>query len=180
MMNCWKTVNVHREVGMNRIFIFSFLIGFLSFIFLYLPFSVIHQTSSMKDYGIFPLIIGLVLLPYLHKLTHVIPLFLTNRAFKIKFRINKWKFPIINFLSTTKMSKQLLIIHLLAPTLFITVPSLIVSYYFPNYFVYFLIIASLNLGISYTDFIYIGRLMKAPRKCVIENDGVGYDILISK
>lgn len=178
MLNCWKTVNIHREVGINRIYIFSFLVGFLSFIFLYLPFSIIHQTSNVNDHGIFPLVIGLLILPFIHKLTHIIPLVLTNRTFKIKCRINKRKFPLISILSTVKMSKQATIITLFTPTVFITIPCLIASYLFPSSFAYFLIIASMNIGLSFTDFIYMSRFIRAPKKCIVENDGTGYDILI--
>ncbi|CQR47046.1 hypothetical protein BN1058_01335 [Paraliobacillus sp. PM-2] len=180
MMNCWKSVNVQREVGINRIYILSFLIGFLSFIFLFIPFSIIHQTSNMKDHGIFPLILSLILLPFVHKLAHFIPLLLTNRTFKLKCRINKRKFPIISLLSTVKMSKRTSIITLLAPTIIITMPCLIASYLFPNYFAYFVIFASVNIGLSSTDFLYMNRFLRAPRKCIVENDGSGYDILIVK
>ncbi len=180
MMNCWKTVNLEREVGINRIYIFSFLNGFLSFIFLFIPFSIFHQTSNMKDHGIFPFIVSLILLPFAHKLFHYVPLLLTNRSFKIKWRINKRKFPMISILSTAKMSKLTSIISLLSPTLFITLPCLIASYLFPNYFAYFLIYASINIGLSSTDYIYMIRFLRAPKKCIVENDGSSYDILIVK
>ncbi|MFB1051105.1 DUF3267 domain-containing protein [Paraliobacillus sp. JSM ZJ581] len=179
-MNCWKTVNVQKEVGINRIYLLSFLIGFLSFIFLFVPFSIFHQTSNLKDHGIFPFILSLVLLPLVHKLSHYIPLLFSNRTFKIKCRVNKKKFPIISILSTAKMSKLTSIISLLAPTLIITIPCLIASYLFPNHFVYFLIYASINIGLSSTDYIYMNRFLRAPRKCIVENDGSSYDILIIK
>lgn len=178
MMNCWKSVNVQREVGMNRIYLLSFLVGVLSFIFLFLPFAAIHQGYTLKDQGIFPLLIGLTLLPIVHKIVHFIPLLVTKRTFKLKCRFNKMKFPIISVLSKASMSKRTSIITLLAPTVFLTLPGLIASYLYIDYFAYFLIFSSVNIGISYTDFIYTGKFIRAPRKCIVENDGTGYDILV--
>ncbi|GGM25506.1 putative membrane protein YhaJ [Paraliobacillus quinghaiensis] len=179
-MNCWKTVNVQREIGINRIYLISFLVGLLSFILLYLPFSIVHQTSNVKDHGIFPLLIGLLLLPVVHKFVHFIPLLLTNRTFKFNCRLHKKTFPIIKVLLRAKMSKRTSIITLLAPTIFLTIPGLVASYFFGEYFVYFLIISAVNIGLSYTDFIYTGQFIRAPRKCIVVNDGTGYDILISR
>ncbi|MDL4842754.1 DUF3267 domain-containing protein [Aquibacillus rhizosphaerae] len=177
-MNCWKTVNVNREVGINRIYLISLLLGLLSFIFLYIPFSIIHQSNNFKDHGIFPLLIGLALLPLVHKLTHILPLILTNKKVKIKWRLKSKFFPVF-FLSTkTKMSKQTSIFTLLAPTLFLTIPGLISSYLFVDYFAYFLIFTAVNIGLSFTDFIYASKFLSAPRKCIVENDDDGYDILV--
>lgn len=178
MMNCWKTVNVQKDLGINRIYLLSFLLGVLSFIFLFLPFSAIHQGYTLRDHGIFPLLISLALLPTIHKLVHFIPLVLMKRSFKLKCRLNKMKFPMVSILSSTKMSKKTSILTLLAPTILLTIPGLIASYFFMEYFAYFLIFSSVNIGLSYTDFIYTGKFIRAPRKCMVENDGTGYDILI--
>lgn len=179
MMNCWKTVNVTREVGTNRINLISFLLGLLSFIVLFLPFSIIHQSNNMKDHGIFPLLIGLALLPIAHKLMHILPLILTNKRLKLKWHFIKGLIPICTLLTQTKTSKQITIFFLLAPTIFLTVPGLIASYLFPNYFAYCLIFTAFNIGLSYTDFLYAIRLIKAPKKCIVENAKDGYDILVN-
>ncbi|SDJ88860.1 DUF3267 domain-containing protein [Sediminibacillus albus] len=177
-MNCWKTINLHREFGLNRIYLLSLLTGMMAFIFFYLIFSMIHQTGTVKDHGILPLLLGLVLLPTIHKLTHILPLILTNKRFKINWKINMGIFPSFSFRTRSKMSKASSVFILLAPALLITIPGLISSYVFINYYVYFLLFLSVNIGLSFTDFLYANQVMKAPRKCVIENAKDGYDILI--
>ncbi|MCT2535562.1 DUF3267 domain-containing protein [Aquibacillus koreensis] len=178
-MNCWKTVNVYREVGINRIYIISLLLGLLSFIFLYIPFSIVHQSNDFKDHGLFPLLFGLALLPLVHKLMHIVPLIIANRKVKLKWQLKMGMLPVF-FLSTkTKMSKQTSIITLLAPTLFITIPGLVSSYLFADYFAYFLILTAINIGLSFTDYIYVAKLLRAPKKCIVENDDDGYDILVN-
>ncbi|WP_272446343.1 DUF3267 domain-containing protein [Aquibacillus salsiterrae] len=177
-MNCWKTINVTREFGVNRIYVVSLLLGMLSFIFLYLPFSIINQTHELKDHGFIPLVVGLALLPLVHNLMHILPLFLVNRRLKIKWQFKKGIIPIISNLSKSKMSKYTTVFSLLAPTLFLTVPGLISSYLFVDYYAYFLIFTAFNIGLSFTDFLYIQHLLRAPRKCIVENDQDGYDILV--
>ncbi|MBM7571448.1 DUF3267 domain-containing protein [Aquibacillus albus] len=177
-MNCWKTINVNREFGINRIYVVSFLIGLLSFIFLYLPFSIIHQSHELKDHGVFPLLLGLVLLPLVHNLMHILPLILINRRMKIKWHIKYKIFLIISSLPKSKMSKQTTLFSLLAPTLFLTVPGLITSYLFTDYYAYFLIFTAFNIGLSFTDFLCASKLIKAPKKCIVENFNDGFDILV--
>ncbi|WP_186579168.1 DUF3267 domain-containing protein [Aquibacillus kalidii] len=177
-MNCWKTINVTRQVGINRIYLFSLIMLLLSFIFLYLPFSIIHQSHDIRDHGMFPLIIGLILLPLAHKLMHILPLLLVNRRIKFKCSMKNSFIPNISLLSRAKMSKNMVCFVLLAPTLFLTIPGLISSYLFADYYVYFLIFTSFNIGLSFTDFLYTKHLLEAPKKCIIENAGDGYDILV--
>ncbi|WP_226038021.1 DUF3267 domain-containing protein [Aquibacillus saliphilus] len=177
-MNCWKTVNVTREFGLNRIYLISLLTGLMSFIFLYLPFSIVHQTNELKDHGLLPLLIGLILLPMVHKLTHILPLFLVKKRLKMNWRFKIGLFPTFSFLTNKRMSKKTSITILLAPTVLITIPGLISSYLFAEYHAYILLFTSVNIGLSFTDFLYTSHIIKAPKKCIIENAKNGYDILI--
>ncbi|WP_077623136.1 DUF3267 domain-containing protein [Sediminibacillus massiliensis] len=178
-MNCWKTINLNRQFGLNRIYLLSLLVGMLSFIFLFLVFSMVHQTGNVQDHGLLPLLIGLLVLPTVHKLMHILPLILTNKRVKIKWKINNRIFPTFSFRTKSRMSKQTSLFILLAPAVLITVPGIISSYLFIDYYVYFLIFSSVNLGLSFTDFLYANQVVRAPRKCLIENAKDGYDILIN-
>ncbi|WP_407272878.1 DUF3267 domain-containing protein [Radiobacillus sp. PE A8.2] len=177
-MNCWKTVNVSREFGHNRIYIISLILGLLSFIFLYLPFSMIHHSNSFQDHGVLPLLLGMLALPMMHKMMHILPLIIGNKKIKVKMRMRMRCIPIFSYLTKSKMSKRMSVLALLAPTIFITIPGLIASYIFVEYYAYIILFTSINIGLSFTDFIYAIHMMKAPRKCIIENAKDGYDILI--
>lgn len=177
-MNCWKTINLNREFGLSRICLLSLLLGMLSFIFLYLFFSMIHQTSSVKDHGLIPLIAGLILLPTIHKLTHILPLILANKRIKFKWQLNAGIFPNFTFHTKTKMSKNTSLFVLLAPTTLISAPGLITSYILVDYYVYFLLFVSVNIAFSFTDFLYMKQLLRAPKKCLVESEKDSFDILI--
>lgn len=165
-MNCWKTFNANKEFGLNRIFIMSFLLALLSFIFLYLPFSIIHHATYVEEQGLIPLLLGLILLPACHKLMHILPLILANKRIKIKWKFKKRLFPIFAFKTKSKLSKKISLFAFLAPTLFITLPGIVTSFVFIDYFAYILLFTAVNIGLSFTDFLYVNQLIKAPKQCV--------------
>ncbi|SDJ43097.1 DUF3267 domain-containing protein [Salimicrobium halophilum] len=180
MMNCWKSVNINKEFGLNRIYLFSVLIGLLSFLFLFIPLSMYHGTNDVKDYGLLPVVVVLFLLPLLHRLMHMLPLMLTYKRMKVFFKFRRRFFPTFFYQCKSKLSKRTSILMALGPTLFITIPSYMMAFMFPDYFVYFMIITSVNVAMSFTDFLYLYHFMKAPRRCIIENAKDGYDILIHR
>ncbi|MFC4403176.1 DUF3267 domain-containing protein [Gracilibacillus xinjiangensis] len=179
-MNCWDTINVEKKLGVSRIIILSLIFGLLSFITLYLPFTFIHTKAVIQDYGFIPLLAGLAILPILHKLFHVIPLKISNKQLKITWAFALYFIPYLKVCSNTKTSKPILLIALVAPTIFITIPCIIAGYLYPSYYPYLLLYGAVNLSLSYVDFIYIKHLWKAPKKCIISNDEQGYDILIKR
>ncbi|PWU66763.1 DUF3267 domain-containing protein [Gracilibacillus dipsosauri] len=179
-MNCWDSINVTKQLGFYRSMILSLLFGFLSFILLYLPFNFIHENTSIREYGLFPLIVGLAILPLLHKFLHIVPLKCANKHLKLKWSLKLKVLPYFEVCSNTKTSKPVLLIGLLAPTIFITIPCVIMGYLSSGYYPYFILFGAINLSLSYVDFVYVNRLWRAPRHCVIANDDRGYDILIQK
>ncbi|MCA0983890.1 DUF3267 domain-containing protein [Halobacillus yeomjeoni] len=180
MMNCWKSVNINKEFGLNRVYLMSFLTGLLSFLLLYLPFAMLHGTHDMNDHGFLPLLVILFCLPSMHRLMHILPLALFYKKFKVNFKFKKRFVPTFTYQCKSKLSKKTSIIMALAPTVFITMPALVMSLVFPHYFAYLILFAAVNIGLSFSDFLYLNHFAKAPRKCVIENAKEGYDILIQQ
>ncbi|MBN8233637.1 DUF3267 domain-containing protein [Halobacillus kuroshimensis] len=178
MMNCWKSVNINKEFGLNRVYIMSILTGLLSFLILYLPFSMIHATHDMNDHGFIPLLVILFFLPSIHRLMHMLPLMLSYKRLRVHFKFRKRCVPTFSYQCKTRLSKPMSMTMALAPTFLITVPTLVMSYVFPNYFAYLVLFASVNIGLSFSDFLYVSHFAKAPKKCIIENAKDGYDILI--
>lgn len=178
MMNCWKSVNINKEFGHNRVYLLSFLTGLLSFLILYLPFSMVHGTHEMNDHGFLPLLIILFFLPSMHRLMHMLPLMLSYKRLRVKFKFKKRYVPTFTYQCKSKLSKKTSIMMALAPTFLITMPALIMGYVFPNYFAYLVLFASVNIGLSFSDFLYLNYFAKAPKKCLIENAKEGYDILV--
>ncbi|MFC0523494.1 DUF3267 domain-containing protein [Pontibacillus salicampi] len=179
-LSCWKSFNITKEFGSDRIYLMSLILGTLSFIFLYLPASMYHQNHTMEEYGLLPITVALFMLPAVHKLMHLLPLVLLNKRLRIRWKLKRGIFPTFSYRTQASLSKGTSILMALTPTLFLTIPGLVTSYMFPSYFAYIILFTSVNIALSFTDFLCVRQFLLAPKKCIIENAKDGYDILIHK
>ncbi|MBT2218216.1 DUF3267 domain-containing protein [Virgibacillus dakarensis] len=177
-MNCWKSINFKKEFGLTRIYTISFLISLLTFIFLYVPLSIIHGTTSVNESGIILFGIAFILLPAIHSFMHILPLIMTNKRAKTSDKAKKVMLPNLMYYPKSYLSKQLSLMVALAPTLFITIPGIVASYLFVDYYVYILLFTAFHIGISFSDFLYVIHITKAPKKALIENENDGFTILV--
>ena len=179
-MNCWDSINVAEQLGFYRRILLSCLFGLMSFIILYLPFSLIHSDIIVKDHGVIPVMIGFAILPLLHKILRILPIICVNKQMKLIWTLEKNVFPNFHVYNLRHTSKKMIFIALSMPTLLITIPCIIGGYFIPGEYPYFLLFGATNLSLSYIDFLSLRRLWSAPKKCVIVNDNQNYDILIQR
>lgn len=177
-MNCWKSINLTKEFGLNRLYIISLLTGLLAFIFLYVPFSILHGDIHVNESGIVPLIIGLIMLPTIHSFMHILPLIMMNKRVKLIYKTKNKALPLFTYHTKAHVTKKASLVVALAPTALITVPGMVASYFFSGFYVYILLFISVHIGISFVDFLYVVYISKAPKRSFIENDNNGFDILI--
>lgn len=176
-MNCWKSINLSREYGYHRIVLISTLMAFITFIMLYLPFSMIFSSVNLKENGIHYFILGIFILSPIHKLLHGLPLWLTGR--KVGIKVCKiGGIPTIHLTYRESIPRPLFIMAVTFPALIITSTMVIASFSFPAYMHYFVMMASIHIGFCVTDFIYLIQSMRAPKKCFVKDFDGGYDILI--
>lgn len=176
-MICWKSINIDRHYGTKWVNLISTFITIITFIILNVPFSIMHQGNNITDKGIVYLLLAIILLPSLHSFMHILPLIIQNR--RINLIVNRKKaLPIYTFYTDAHISKNAFLLSTITPTLTITIPGLILAFLFPGLYVYFLIVTSINIGMSFLDFVTIRHLLKAPKHAVIEKDNEGFDILL--
>ncbi|SEP80572.1 DUF3267 domain-containing protein [Piscibacillus halophilus] len=177
-MTCWKSINVSKELGYNRLVILSTLLGLTTFLFMYVPFSIIYSGVTIKAPSIYIVLSSLILIPLLHKLTHAIPIMFTDKEFHFRWGFKYKYIPILRIQMKSSLSKRTSILTMLAPTLKITVPLMLALIGFPMYFPIIILCLALNIGISLQDLIALGYFVKAPRNSIIEKSQENYDILI--
>ncbi|MUV36598.1 putative membrane protein YhaJ [Lentibacillus sp. JNUCC-1] len=177
-MNCWKSINIEKDYGSNRLYLMSSLIGLGSFIILFVPVSMIHGTDTIADQGMVLFILALVMLPTLHSLAHILPLLITNKPVKIKYKTRVKCLPTFHCYSGSYLSKKLALAIMLLPTLLITIPGLALSLASPSLFAYALVFTALHIGVSFRDFVYIVHILRAPKSAVVENGANDLDILV--
>ncbi|MDQ0351668.1 magnesium-transporting ATPase (P-type) [Alkalibacillus filiformis] len=177
-MTCWKTLNISREYGQHRLTILSIFLGIISFIVLYIPFSILHQNAILHDPALWQVMLGLLTLPILHKLAHAFPITFTSKEFKLKWYFKYRYIPLLKLKVRSSLSKRTSIIMMLAPTVVITVPLLIGATVFPMFYPILIVFASIHIGISLTDWLILSFFIKAPKKCIVEKTKNNYDILV--
>ncbi|CDQ40719.1 MULTISPECIES: DUF3267 domain-containing protein [Virgibacillus] len=179
-MNCWKSINLTKEFGRNRLYLVSLLVALIAFIFLYVSLTMAQGTNDVNESGIIPFLLSLVLLPTIHSCMHILPLILMNKRIKIVFKLRHKIFPVFYYYTKYHLTKKAYFIVKLAPTVLLTIPGVVASFYFTAYSVYILLLTSVNIGIAVIDILFIAYLWNAPKRSLIENreDGNGFDILV--
>jgi hypothetical protein len=179
-MNCWKSINIYRDYGSLRLTLFSIIIMVTYFIVFYLLVSAFHHGKQFSEVGLLPFIIGLTIILPLHKLIHIIPLWLSGKKVEVILTSYKRFIPCFSFCCDEKLPRNVTIISMISPFIIFTGIAIIGSYTLPHLFHYFAIFSAINVGLSTIDFLYLSQLLKAPRHSIIENSNVGFDILINK
>lgn len=179
MMTCWKTINLSRDIGLNRIIFISMITMILAFILTYLPINLLYPKVHLKD-GHFLLFIFLLIsmVPF-HKFLHTLPLLISGSRVSINIKFYHL-LPSIQLRACQGIKKHCMIFSLLTPFLSFTLFFLFGCLYFPTYMHYFSIAMAFHLGLCVPDFLFLKQLLLAPKTCFIEEFEDGYEILVQK
>lgn len=179
-MNCWKSIYLNREFGLHRLTIFSTLLTLLYFIAFYLTFSMVYPKTEHAIVPILPFLGSIALLFPIHKLLHWLPL--TVAGMKATMRLEKGMaiVPKMHCETCNPISRNLYLIAALSPAVVITAVAIGFSITMPAYVSFFSILAAINLGLSFSDFIYASQVLKAPRHAFVEDRSEGFHILIKQ
>lgn len=179
MFICEQSINLRRKIGFVRMTLFSLLLTFLSFCVLYEGFLLLSD-EPLTDRNALIFFISLIAIYPLHKLLHTLPLLRHYKYLNISFNNKKSLF---NFMNVRVKRPVLIfeyILALIAPFLILTVAVILLIIPFPMFAHYFIIIASINLGISLIDFIYIAHIIKCPYATHIDERKHGLEILMKQ
>ncbi|MBS2968253.1 DUF3267 domain-containing protein [Metabacillus sp. KIGAM252] len=176
-MNCWKTIDLSKDYGFQRLFLYFVLASITAFIILYLPLSLVDSSRKLDaGHVLYLLAILLVILP-LHKILHALPLMLCGKMPKMKMEYAAM-IPIIRLKPCAGITKQVMLATLLSPFLIFTAISIQASILMPEYVHYFCMAAALHIGWCVPDLIYARLIIAAPRTCIVEEDRNALEILI--
>jgi hypothetical protein len=168
-----------KEYGNLRLALLSIIFMVTYFTLFYLMFSTFQRNESFVEFGLFSFIFALFFIVPIHKLLHILPLWLTKKKVKIKF--TKINFvPMITFSVEENVPRNITIFSVIFPFLLITILSLNGAIYFPQFLHYFAIFSAIHAGLCMTDLLYLIQLIKAPKHSYIDNNETGLDILIEK
>jgi len=179
-MNCWKTINLQKQYGMQRLFIISSLTMLITFLFLYVPFTAYFSQNRLND-NYFLLFLFCMLITYpVHKLLHYLPMIPLGKKIKKMFYIHYYIFPVISFRAQDPIKKWNFLLASVTPFIVLNAVFIGGCFLFTHYVHYFLILFAYHFGICVPDFIRMKTLWKAPSNCFVEENEDGFEILISQ
>lgn len=176
-MNCWKTINLSKDVGSQRILFISTLTMVFVFILTYLPINLLLPNVHFKDQHFLLFILLLVSMIPIHKLLHVFPLILCGCRVSLKIKYY-YLLPIFQIRTCDCVKKGNMIVSLFFPFFIFTAILFLSSIYFPAYVHYLCIALAFHIGLCVPDFILIRHILFAPKTCFIEEFEDGYEVLV--
>ncbi|TXC89716.1 DUF3267 domain-containing protein [Metabacillus litoralis] len=178
-MNCWKTINLSKDVGLHRISFISMLTMICVFILTYLPINLFFSKVHLKDGHFLMFVLLMVSMIPIHKILHALPLLLCGCRVEMKIKFY-YMFPSFQLKACNGIKKHNMLISLLTPFIVFTTVFLYGSILFPAYMHYFSIAMAFHIGLCVPDFIFIKHLLLAPRSCFVEEFDDGFEVLVQK
>ncbi|MBD1380712.1 DUF3267 domain-containing protein [Metabacillus arenae] len=176
-MNCWKTINLSKDFGFQRLLLISLITMISAFISFYVPLNFIHSNVQLQE-DHFLLFMCFIFITFIvHKLLHFIVLIACGQKVSLKMEMLLF-YPQLRIRACHSISKNLMLLSLVTPFVILTPIFLWASVYFPQYYHYFAMLAAFHTGCCVPDFIYIRQLVFAPKYSLVEEDKDDFEILI--
>lgn len=176
-MHCWKTINVKKQYGFDRIFMLSTLLVVAVFSLFYVLLNMLFDNQlSDERFAIF--LISLILLYPIHKSLHFLPL--VHYRNRIHFSIKKQLgfMPVLSIRIKEPVPKVRFLFALLTPFLMINCSLIAGALLLPAFGHYFTMLLAYHCGLCLIDLLYIKNLARSPKKALIEETETGYEILV--
>lgn len=176
-MHCWKTLNVQKQYGHDRIFIFSILFVFAVFSLFYISLNAFRH-EPISD-NLFPLFVLVLVLTYpIHKLVHFIPIARYRKNIRFSVERKAGLIPVLNMQIHEPIVKFRYTVSLVSPFIVINSVFIIGAISFPSFRHYFTFLLAYHSGLCLIDLLYAKHLFKTPKHALIEETEKGFQILI--
>ncbi|WP_422122717.1 DUF3267 domain-containing protein [Planococcus sp. X10-3] len=176
-MHCWKTINVKKEYGSNRLYTFAALAGMGVFTIFYISLTFIYTAPLSDRYFLYFVLAILAVYP-LHKVFHFLPLIGNRKCLKFILRKQLGMFPGMSLHVQEPVAKTRFLLALLAPFVLINSAILLLSVLFPAYSHYFAILLAYHCSLCLTDLVYVRHMLRTPKDALIEETDSGFQILV--
>ncbi|PSL30627.1 putative zincin peptidase [Planomicrobium soli] len=176
-MHCWKTINVKKQYGFERLFLLSALIGVGVFISFYIALNIIY-TAPLSDQHFLLFILATLGIYPLHKMCHFIPLFGCRKCIRLMLTKQMGLMPIITLKIAEPVAKKRFILTLVTPFFLINAAIIAASISMPAFSHYFAMLLAYHCGLCVPDLIYMRNLARSPKHALIEETDTGFEILV--
>ncbi|WP_445486572.1 DUF3267 domain-containing protein [Niallia sp. 03133] len=179
-MNCWKTINLQKQYGLQRLFIISSLTMIMTFLFLYVPITTFFAQNNLNGNHFILFLLCMFFIYPIHKLLHLLPLLSLGNKIEKTFDIQYRFLPLIYIRANEPIRKFHFLISSITPFIVINVFLIACCFLFTHYVHYFLILFAYHFGICVPDAVRMKNLWRSPSKCYVEENEDGFEILVNK
>ncbi|AQQ52552.1 hypothetical protein B0X71_05205 [Planococcus lenghuensis] len=176
-MHCWKTINMKKKYGRERIFLLSALAGLGVFVTFYIPMAALYS-APLSDQHFLYFLIALAALYPLHKLLHFLPLMGCRNCVQIRIRKHFGILPEVEFRVQDPVNKVRFLITLLTPFVVLNTVLLVASFIYPAFSHYWALLLGFHCGLCMIDLMYFRYALRSPKHALIEETDTGYEILV--
>jgi hypothetical protein len=176
-VHCWKTINVKKQYGFDRIFMLSSLLVIAVFSLFYVMLEILHD-NPLSDERFTIFLLSFILVYPTHKAIHCIPLLRYRNRIHFSIKTQFGFIPILSIRIKEPVPKALFIFALLAPFFIINSILIAGAFMFPVFGHYFTMLLAYHCGLCLIDLLYIKNLARSPKKALIEETETGYEILV--
>jgi hypothetical protein len=178
-MNCYKSININKTIGSQRLFILSAFCGLAFFMLFYDLFLAFYPETKITEAGGWPFLLSALFILPVHKLMHCLPLWLSGIPARLIYKKAYGSVPYIHCQFKTALSLRTMKLSVLAPFVLITSACFAGAYTWTLFMPFFITFAALNFALCAYDFIYFSCILKAPKEALIEDHDInGFFILI--
>lgn len=176
-MHCIKTINIERDYGSTRFYLWAIIVFTVVFCLTYIGTSFHYKQPHQSNYLLYFLASLLLLYPT-HKFFHIFLLIIFKKPMIFKLKRSFYIMPVIHVRLMDLVSKRLYSWALLLPFLCLNSLFLFFAIKFPAYAHYFSILLALHCSICLIDLLFFKQLLHAPKNAFIEETPKGYEILV--
>ncbi|TWT03363.1 DUF3267 domain-containing protein [Planococcus sp. CPCC 101016] len=176
-MHCWKTINVKKQYGFDRLFMISALFGIAVFMASYIGLAIAYATPLSDQYFLF-FILGVLAIYPIHKILHFLPMIGCHRSLKLIVRKQMKVCPSILLHINEPVPKLRFLLSLATPFLVLNTLIVILSILMPAFSHYFAMLLAYHCALCLTDIIYLRNLARSPKYALIEETETGFEILV--
>lgn len=176
-MHCWKTINVKKQYGFDRLFMISALFGIAVFMASYIGLAIAYAEPLSDQYFLFFILAVLAIYP-IHKTLHFLPMIGCHKSLKLIIRKHMKVCPGILLHVNEPVSKFRFLLSLATPFLVLNTVIVAASFYMPSYSHYFAMLLAYHSALCLTDLIYLRNLLRSPKYAFIEETETGFEILV--
>ncbi|MGH2319249.1 DUF3267 domain-containing protein [Planococcus sp. SE5232] len=176
-MHCWKTINVKKQYGFDRLFMISALFGIAVFMASYIGLAIAYATPLSDQYFLLFILALLAIYP-IHKILHFLPMIGCHKSLKLIIRKQLKVCPAILLHINEPVPKLRFLLSLATPFLFLNTAIVTLSILMPAFSHYFAMLLAYHCALCLTDIIYLRNLARSPKYALIEETETGFEILV--